>query len=143
MNVLLSSTLCVNYSSFVVKGNDVCWTGSQNHRMIRVGKDLCGSSSPTLLPKQGHLQQAAQDHIHVGLEYLQLKENPQPPWSAYSSASSPSEGRSSSSCSDGTYYASVCAHCLLSCCWAPLKRVRPHPLDPHTYVIYRHILGPL
>ena len=31
--------------------------GSQNHRMFGVGRDLCGSSSPTLLPKQGHLQQ--------------------------------------------------------------------------------------
>jgi len=31
------------------------------HRMVGVGRDLCGSSSPTLLPKQGHLQQAAQD----------------------------------------------------------------------------------
>ena len=26
---------------------------SQNHRMVGVGRDLCGSSSPTLLPKQG------------------------------------------------------------------------------------------
>jgi len=31
---------------------------SQNHRMIGVGRDLCGSSSPTPLPKQGRLQQA-------------------------------------------------------------------------------------
>jgi len=30
--------------------------GTQNHRMAGVGRDLCGSSSPTLLPKQGHLQ---------------------------------------------------------------------------------------
>jgi len=29
---------------------------SQNHRMVGVGRDLCGSPSPTLLPKQGHLQ---------------------------------------------------------------------------------------
>ena len=29
---------------------------SQNHRMVGVGRDLCGSSSPTLLLKQGHLQ---------------------------------------------------------------------------------------
>jgi len=35
-----------------------------------VGKDLCGSSSPTLLPKQGHLEQAAQDLVQVGFEYL-------------------------------------------------------------------------
>ena len=34
---------------------------SQNHRIVAgVGRDLCGSSSPTLLLKQGHLQQAAQ-----------------------------------------------------------------------------------
>jgi len=29
--------------------------------MFGVGRDLCGSPSPTPLPKQGHLQQAAQD----------------------------------------------------------------------------------
>ena len=28
-------------------------TESQNHRMVGVGRDLCGSSSPTLLMKQG------------------------------------------------------------------------------------------
>ena len=44
---------------------------SQNHRVVGVGRDLCGSSSPTPLPKQGLLQQAAQDVIQVGLEYLQ------------------------------------------------------------------------
>jgi len=32
------------------------FTESQNHRMVGVGRDLCGSPSPTLLPKQGHLQ---------------------------------------------------------------------------------------
>ena len=31
-------------------------TESQNHRIVRVGRDLCGSSSPPPLPKQGHLQ---------------------------------------------------------------------------------------
>jgi len=36
---------------------------SQNHRIVGVGRDLCGSSSPTLLPKQGHLQQIAQDLV--------------------------------------------------------------------------------
>ena len=40
---------------------------SQNHRMVGVGRNLCGSSSPTLLPKQGHLQQAAQHHVQPGL----------------------------------------------------------------------------
>ena len=46
---------------------------AQNHRMVGVGRDLCGSSSPTLLPKQGHLQQAAQDLVQAGLEYLQRR----------------------------------------------------------------------
>jgi len=48
-------------------------TESQNHRMVGIGRDLCGSSSPTPLPKQGHLQQAAQDPVQVGLEYLQRR----------------------------------------------------------------------
>ena len=38
--------------------------------MVGVGGDLCGSTSPTPLPKQGHLQQAAQDLVQAGLEYL-------------------------------------------------------------------------
>jgi len=50
-----------------------CLTVSQNHRMVGVGRDLWGSSSPTPLPKQGHLQQAAQDLVQVGLEYLQRR----------------------------------------------------------------------
>ena len=48
-------------------------TESQNHRIVGVGRDLCGSSSPILLPKQGHLQQAAQDLVQAGLEYLQRR----------------------------------------------------------------------
>ena len=48
-------------------------TESQNHRMVGVGRDLRGSSRPTLLPNQGHLQQAAQDLVQVGFEYLQRR----------------------------------------------------------------------
>jgi len=48
-------------------------TESQNHRIAGVGRDLCGSSSPTPLPKQGHPQQAAQDRVQAGLEYLQRR----------------------------------------------------------------------
>ena len=43
---------------------------SQNHR---VGGDLWGSSSSTPLPKQGHLQQAVQDLVQAGSEYLQRR----------------------------------------------------------------------
>ena len=41
--------------------------------MVGVGRDLCGSSSPIPLPKQGHLQQAAQDCVQAGFEYLQRR----------------------------------------------------------------------
>jgi len=41
--------------------------------MVGIGRDLCGSSSPTLLPKQGHLQQAAENLVQAGLEYLQRR----------------------------------------------------------------------
>ena len=41
--------------------------------MFGVGRDLYGSSSPTLLPKQGRIQQAAQDLVQAGLECFQRK----------------------------------------------------------------------
>ena len=57
-----------NYSDFIRS-----FTESQNHRMVEVGRDLCGSSSPNLLPKQGHLQHAAQELVQANLEYLQRR----------------------------------------------------------------------
>jgi len=51
---------------------------SQNHRTVGVGRDLCGSSSPTLLPKQGHLQQAAQDLVHQDPQVPFHRAAPQP-----------------------------------------------------------------
>jgi len=47
--------------------------------MVGVGRDLCRSSSPTPLPKQGHLQQAAQDRVQAGFEHLQRRRLPNPP----------------------------------------------------------------
>ena len=41
--------------------------------MAGVGRDLCGSSSPTPLPKQGHLEQVAQYPVQPGFEYLQRR----------------------------------------------------------------------
>jgi len=58
-------------SQFFTKTEALCFTKWEKHRMFGVGRDLCGSSSPTPLPKQGHLQQAAQDLVQPGLEYLQ------------------------------------------------------------------------
>ena len=41
--------------------------------MVGVGRDSCGSSSPTPLSKQYHLEQVAQDLVQEGLEYLQRR----------------------------------------------------------------------
>ena len=41
----------------------------QKHRMVGVGRGLWDSSSP----KQFHLEQAAQDCVQVGFEYLQRR----------------------------------------------------------------------
>ena len=49
------------------------FTEPQNHRMLGVGRDFWRSSSPTLLPKQGYLQQVAQDLAQAGFEYLQRR----------------------------------------------------------------------
>ena len=46
---------------------------SLNHRMLGVGRNLCGSPSPTPLPKQGVPKQAAQDLVQASLEYLQRR----------------------------------------------------------------------
>jgi len=55
--------------------------------MVRVGRDLWTSSSPAPLLKQVHLEQAAQNLVQVGLEYLQ--KTPQTLfWAACSSAPS-------------------------------------------------------
>jgi len=54
-------------------GHKVLQQKSQNHRMLRCGRDLCGSSSPTPLLKQGHPERAAQDLVQAGLEYLQRR----------------------------------------------------------------------
>jgi len=41
---------------FLIICDSALHTESQNHRIVGVGRDHCGSSSPTLLLKQGHLQ---------------------------------------------------------------------------------------
>jgi len=48
-------------------------TEAQNNRMVGLERVLWRSSSPTPLPKQGHLEQAAQDPVQAGLEYLQRR----------------------------------------------------------------------
>jgi len=43
----------------------------RNNRLQEVGRDLWRSSGPIPRLKQGHLDQAAQDHIQMAFEYLQ------------------------------------------------------------------------
>lgn len=41
-------------------------SSSENHGMVRVGRDLWTSSSPTLPPRLCHLGHVIQEHIQVG-----------------------------------------------------------------------------
>jgi len=41
--------------------------------MLGVEMDLCGSSGPILLPKQGHLEQIAQDFDPLGFQDIQRR----------------------------------------------------------------------
>jgi len=107
------------------------FTESQNGRGW---KGPLGVTQPNPLPKQGHPEQAAQDLIQVGLEYLQRRRIHDPSGQPVPGLRHP---QSSSSCSAGTSSASVCARCPLSCRWAPLKRVWPHPPDTHPADIYK------
>ena len=110
---------------------------SQNDRMVGVGSDPWGSSGPAPCRSrvtQSRLHRTLSRQVWISPE----KETPQPPWAAWFSAPWPSKFRSSSSDSYGSSYASVCARCPLSCRWAPLKRVWPHPPDTHPADIYKH-----
>jgi len=57
-------------SSVARAANSCLFKVSQNHRMVGVGRDLCGLSSPTPLPKQGHLWQS-QNHRSLALDIEQ------------------------------------------------------------------------
>ena len=57
--MIISSLKCLNVRlPHITEGKNAIFA-SQNHRMVGVGRDLCGSSSPTTVPKQGLLEQAA------------------------------------------------------------------------------------
>jgi len=43
----------------------------KKHRTAEVGRDICRSSGPTLMLKQGHLELVAQDHVQAAFEFLQ------------------------------------------------------------------------
>jgi len=103
-----------------------------------VGKDLRGSSRPTFLPKQGHLQQAAQDCVQAGLEYLQRRR-------LHNLSRQPVPGLHHPESEEVLPHVQLelpmlqkfvpFAPCPV--CWAPLKRVWPHPPDTHPWDIHK------
>jgi len=72
----------------------------ENPRMVGVGRDLCGSPSATPLTEAGSPRAGCTGPCPGGAGISPEKDTPQPPWAPWARAPSPSEGRSSSSCSD-------------------------------------------
>ena len=118
----------LGYGVSEINGAMCCESLSQNYRVLGVGGDLWDHLVQPPLPKQGHLQQAAQDLVQADLEYPQRRRLHNLPRQPVPVLRHP---QSEEVLPQGTSYASVCAHCPLSCRWAPLKRVWPHPLDTH------------
>ena len=107
--------------------------GSQNHRIVGVGRDLCGSSSPALLPKQGHLQQAAQDQglrkKRVGESWASLVSQNCGTWGPHHNNSNYRQKREGCSTSDF-----ICSHEIYSSSSfsapAPSRHLSSTPEDP-------------
>lgn len=81
--------------------------------------NLWQSSGPMLPLKQGHLQQVAQDHVQT---VLSISKKIPHSLSTTCSSALVTLTVEISWCPEGTSCISFCAHCLLSCQWAPLKR---------------------
>jgi len=71
---IISSRSLHGIESYLRSENQI--TESQNHRIVGVGRDLCGSSSPTPLPKQGHLQHKKPKPSSLSICKLSKKSNP-------------------------------------------------------------------
>lgn len=95
--------------------------------------------SPLL--EQGELGQIAQGCVQ-GFGIPPAVENPQPPWATCYSVQLPSQQKSVMFRS-GSLYFSLCP-LLLSCHWAPLRRIwLPFLNSPHHICIYTHGSDPL
>lgn len=95
---------------------------SQNHSMADVAMDFLRWSSPASRLKQGHPEQVVPSLVQSGLEYLH--------WlrlhSLYAAVplfDQPQNKEVLILCSEAISCVSFCAPCLLSCHWAPLRRV--------------------
>jgi len=98
--------------------------------MLWVGRDLCGSSSPTLPPKQGHLQQAAQDLVQVGLEYISREGDSTAPLGSLFQGSVTLSGKKFFLMFRQNFLCFSLCPLPLSCRWAPLKEFGPILLTP-------------
>jgi len=58
---------CILYG----EDSEASFIKAQNHRTAEIAWDFCGSSGPTPLLTQGHLQPAAQDYVQTAFEYHQ------------------------------------------------------------------------
>jgi len=93
-------------------------SASQNPSMAGVGRELCGSSSPTPLPKQDHPGQAAQDLVQARSEYLQRRR-------IVSGARGAAQGSATSTCDDRQAQP-VCSSVSSPCSPAAGKTQRSH-----------------
>ena len=111
--------------------------------MFGVGRDLCGSSSPIPLPKQGHLQQAAQDLDQAGLEYLQRRRLHNLPGQPVPGLHHPQ----SEEVLPHLQMELPVLQFVLPIAPCPVAghhwKVWPHPPDTHPSDICKYILGPL
>lgn len=65
------------------------WFWYQYHRMVEVGRDLCRLPRPDALLKQGHLDQAAKNKVHMGFWTCPRRETPKPPGAICASGQPP------------------------------------------------------
>ena len=108
--------------------------------MAEVGRDLWRPFSP--IPAQVASEEGAQGHIQVPLEGLQGADSTVS-LGSLCQCSITCAAQKYFWCSYGTSHVPVCAHCSLSCFWAPLKRAWPHSFDSRPLGIYKHWSDPL
>lgn len=112
---------------------------TQNQRMAEVGRHVWRLSSPSLLVKQGQLEQVAQGSVQSGFQYLQglrlhsLSVQPAPEFNH------PLSKNVYFLCLCGICCISVHAHCLLFLHWISLRRDCLHLLySPPSSIYYTH-----
>jgi len=94
---------------------------SQNHRFVRVGRDLWRPPCPNLPAKVSCLWQVAQESVQVSSKYHQRRQLHNLSGQPVPMLCHP-HSKEAFSCSYETSCVPVCVHYPLFCCCAPLKR---------------------